>query len=91
MRRFALLLALAPAIALADAAAQSPAAIDSIVERAIKTFGNQGAAIAVVKDGKVIVAKGFGVKQLGAPDKVGPDTRLGIAFHDLLLKPKRAR
>lgn len=79
MRRLAVLLALAPVIGLADAAAQSPAAIDSIVERAITMFGNQGAAIAVVKDGKVIVAKGFGVKTLGAPERVGPDTRFGIA------------
>jgi CubicO group peptidase (beta-lactamase class C family) len=61
------------------AGAQSSAAIDSIVARAIKTFGNQGAAIAVVKDGKVIVAKGYGIKKLGAADAVGPDTRFGIA------------
>ncbi len=75
MRRFVLALLCAPALA----AAQSPAAIDSIVERALKTFGNQGAAIAVVKDGKVIVARGYGIKTLGAPDPVGPDTRFGIA------------
>ncbi len=75
MRRMLLAFLLAPAIA----AAQTSAAIDSIVERAIKTFGNQGAAIAVVKDGKVIVAKGYGVKKLGAPEPVGPDTRFGIA------------
>lgn len=61
------------------AAGQTPAAIDSIVARAIATFGNQGAAVAVVKDGKVIVAKGYGVKKLGAPEPVGPDTRFGIA------------
>jgi CubicO group peptidase (beta-lactamase class C family) len=59
--------------------AQTPAAIDSIVERALKTFGNQGAAVAVVKDGKVVVARGYGIKKLGAPEAVGPDTRFGIA------------
>jgi len=75
MRRLLLALLLAPAIA----AAQTSAAIDSIVARALKTFGNQGAAIAVVKDGQVIVARGYGVKKLGAPDPVGPDTRFGIA------------
>ena len=75
MRRIVLAFLLAPALA----AGQTPAAIDSIVERAITTFGNQGAAIAVVKDGKVIVARGYGIKKLGAPDRVGPDTRFGIA------------
>lgn len=75
MPRLLFVLLIVPALA----AAQSAAAIDSIVARAIKTFGNQGAAIAVVKDGKVIVAKGYGVKKLGAPEGVGPDTRFGIA------------
>ncbi len=70
---FALLLA--PTVA----AAQSPAAIDSIVERALAMLHNPGAAVAVVKDGRVIVAKGYGIKRLGAPDKVTPDTRFGIA------------
>ena len=75
MRSLAAALLLAPAIA----AAQSTAAIDSIVERALKTFSAPGVAIAVVKDGKVIVARGYGLKKLGAPDPVGPDTRFGIA------------
>ncbi len=79
MRRFAFLLALAPALDLADVGAQSPTAVDSIVKRALALFGNQGAAIAVVKDGKIIAAKGYGIKKLGAPDTVGPDTRFGIA------------
>ncbi len=75
MRRLLLTLLLLPAAS----AAQSAAAIDSIVGRALKTFGTQGAAVAVVKDGKVIVAKGYGIKKLGSPDPVGPDTRFGIA------------
>jgi len=75
MRRFLFALLLLPAVA----AAQSPAAIDSIVERALKTFGTQGVAVAVVKDGKVVVAKGYGIKRMGSAEKVGPDTRFGIA------------
>jgi CubicO group peptidase (beta-lactamase class C family) len=75
MPRLLLALLLAPALA----AAQTPAAIDSIVAHALKTFGNQGVAVAVVKDGKVIVAQGYGIKRLGAPEAVGPDTRFGIA------------
>ena len=75
MRRLVLAFLLAPALA----GAQSPAAIDSIVERALKLLNNPGAAVAVVKDGKVIVARGYGIKKLGSPEKVGPDTRFGIA------------
>jgi CubicO group peptidase (beta-lactamase class C family) len=75
MRPLLLSLLLAPAIT----AAQTPAAVDSIVERALTTFGNQGAAVVVIKDGKVVVARGYGIKKIGAPDRVGPDTRFGIA------------
>lgn len=76
MRRIVLALCI-PTLAIA----QSPAAIDSIVERALTTFGNQGVAVAVVKDGRVVVAKGYGIKRLGAADRVTPDTRFGIASH----------
>lgn len=75
MRRLFLAFLCVPALA----GAQSSAAIDSIVARALKTFNATGAAVAVVKDGKVIVARGYGIKKLGAPDPVGPDTRFGIA------------
>ncbi len=75
MRCILLAFMLAPTLA----AAQSPTAIDSIVERALTAFQTPGVAIAVVKDGKVVVARGYGVKRLGAPEQVGPDTRFGIA------------
>lgn len=74
MRRLLLSYLIAPALA----AAEAPAAIDSVVERALMTFGNQGAAITVVKDGKVIVAKRFGVKKVGAPDEESP-TRASVS------------
>jgi CubicO group peptidase (beta-lactamase class C family) len=38
-----------------------------------------GAAIAVVKDGRVIVARGYGVLELGKPDRVDADTMFGAA------------
>ena len=38
------------------------AAIDSLVERTLKTFDVPGIAVAVVKDGKVIHSKGYGVR-----------------------------
>lgn len=53
--------------------------VDSIVNVALKTFPTPGVAVAVIQDGKVIVAKGYGVKQLGNPAPVTPQTRFGIA------------
>ena len=35
-------------------------------------------AVAVVKDGKVVYAKGFGVRRLGSPDKVDANTLFQI-------------
>src|SRR5689334_22867947 len=39
--------------------------LDQVVERARKEFGVPGIAVAVVKDGKVVLAKGYGVRKLG--------------------------
>jgi CubicO group peptidase (beta-lactamase class C family) len=80
--------ALAPALAIAcallvaprPAAAQGiPADFDAYVERVRQAFDVPGIAVAVVKDGGVVLAKGYGVKRLGAPDPVDADTRFGIA------------
>jgi CubicO group peptidase (beta-lactamase class C family) len=80
-------LAQAPAPALAPAAvpAASSAAslqlahLDSDVERVMKLFDVPGIAIAVVKDGQVLAARGFGVRKLGAPDKVDGKTLFEVA------------
>jgi CubicO group peptidase (beta-lactamase class C family) len=50
------------------------AAIDDTVARAMKTFAIPGMAVAIVKDGKVSFAKGYGVRALGAPAPVDMDT-----------------
>jgi CubicO group peptidase (beta-lactamase class C family) len=39
-----------------------PADLDSYVARVMKTFEVPGLSVAIVKDGKVVVAKGYGVK-----------------------------
>ena len=41
-------------------------------------FDVPGMAIAVVKNGKVVVAKGYGVRKLGDPARVNADTLFGI-------------
>jgi CubicO group peptidase (beta-lactamase class C family) len=48
--------------------------LDNYINRALKTERLPGLAIAVVKDGKVILAKGYGVKEWGKSDPVDENT-----------------
>ena len=65
--------------AAATAAAVLPPGFDAIVARAMKTFDVPGMGIAVVKNGKVVLAKGFGIRKLGDPAPVDAQTLFGIA------------
>jgi CubicO group peptidase (beta-lactamase class C family) len=56
-----------------------PPDLDSYVERTMKTFEVPGLAVAVVKDGKVLLTKGYGVRDVGKPDRVDEHTLFGIA------------
>jgi CubicO group peptidase (beta-lactamase class C family) len=53
--------------------------LDQVVERARKEFEVPGIALAVVKDGKVVIAKGYGVRKLGESVPVTPDSLFRIA------------
>ena len=55
------------------------AQIDALVEKTLKTFDVPGIAVAVVKDGKVIHAKGYGVRSLNTNQKMDEFTLFGIA------------
>ena len=55
------------------------AQIDSLVEKTLKTFDVPGIAVAIVKDGKVIHSKGYGVRNLNTKEKVDENTLFGIA------------
>ena len=69
-----------PAALLAQAKpAAPPPDFDAYVAAVMKQFEVPGMGIAIVKDGQVVLAKGYGVKRLGSPDKVDADTRFGIA------------
>ena len=57
----------------------NPAQIDSIVHRAMDNFAVAGVAVGVVKDGKVIYTKGFGVKNINTGEKVDANTDFAIA------------
>lgn len=57
----------------------SSASIDSLVEKAITAFNVPGIAVGVVKDGKIIHAKGYGQRSLKTQLPVTPNTLFGIA------------
>jgi CubicO group peptidase (beta-lactamase class C family) len=74
--------------AVASAHAQStpiaPPDLDQYVTRAMRTFEVPGLALSVVKDGRVVVAKGYGVRKLGDPPPVDARTLFGIASNTKL-------
>lgn len=53
--------------------------VDRLVERTMKTFRVPGMAVAIVKDGKVVHSKGYGVISLNTREKVDENTLFGIA------------
>lgn len=53
--------------------------LDATVERVRKQFDVPGVAIAIVKDGKVVLERGYGVRELGKPELVQADTLFAIA------------
>jgi CubicO group peptidase (beta-lactamase class C family) len=55
-----------------------PGDLDAYVARAMKTFDVPGLCVAIVKDGKVLLAKGYGVRKLGDATPVDADTLFGI-------------
>ena len=55
------------------------AAVDAVVVRALKAFDVPGMAVAVVKDGQVVLAKGYGVSSLKNKAPVDANTLFGIA------------
>jgi len=61
-----------------SAQAMAPADLDAYVSASMKTFDVPGMAVAIVKDGKVVVAKGYGVRKLGDSTAVDEFTMFGI-------------
>ncbi len=55
-----------------------PADLDDWVARSMRTFDVPGLSLAIVKDGKVLAAKGYGVRKLGEATPVDQDTLFGI-------------
>ena len=57
----------------------APPGLDRYVDSVMRAFSVPGLALTIVKDGKLVVARGYGVKKLGQPALVGPRTNFGIA------------
>ncbi|MFO7587658.1 MAG: serine hydrolase [Gemmatimonadota bacterium] len=73
-----LVLAAAPAEAQVEPAAPPPE-LDRLVTEVMRSFEVPGLALAIVKDGEVVVSKGYGVRDLGRPEPVDGHTLFGIA------------
>ncbi len=73
-------------LVLAAAVAISPAridaainALDGIATQVQKRSGIPGLAIGVVRDGKIVYAKGFGVRKVGTNERVDANTVFALA------------
>ncbi len=60
-------------------AAAPPPGLDALVAGVMKTFEVPGVGLAIVKDGRIVAAKGYGVRRLGEPAPVDARTLFGIA------------
>ncbi len=56
-----------------------PPNFDAFVTKVLQTFEVPGASIAIVKDGKIVSAKGYGIKKLGKTEAVDANTLFLIA------------
>ncbi|MGK6350386.1 serine hydrolase [Parapedobacter sp. DT-150] len=59
--------------------ADLPPGLDTYIEQVLAEFDVPGVGVGIVKDGKVVLAKGYGVKKLGSPDPVDEHTLFSIA------------
>lgn len=75
-----LLLAASPAVAPihAQEVPDLPAALDAYVAQAVSDWEVPGLAIAVVADGELVFAKGYGVRELGGAEPVDEHTLFAI-------------
>jgi CubicO group peptidase (beta-lactamase class C family) len=53
--------------------------VDELVENTLKSFNVPGIAVAIVKDGKIVLSKGYGIKSILTNEKVDANTLFGIA------------
>jgi CubicO group peptidase (beta-lactamase class C family) len=54
-------------------------AIEAAIRQALRAWHVPGAAVGIVRDGKVIYLAGHGLRQMGSPEPITPDTLFPIA------------
>ena len=68
--------------------AQTPSfitdSLDTYIQKGMEQWQIPGMAVAIVKDGKVVWMKGYGVREAGKPDKVDENTLFMIASNSKL-------
>jgi CubicO group peptidase (beta-lactamase class C family) len=62
-----------------SARSQLPANLDHYIDTVLRTFNVPGISLAIVKDGKLLLAKGYGIKRAGHPEKIDEHTLFPIA------------
>jgi CubicO group peptidase (beta-lactamase class C family) len=82
--RAGLLAAVLIATPILGRAQQPPPRFDGYVRRVMQAFTVPGVAGAIVKDGKVVLARGYGVRRMGDSTPVDAHTRFGIASNSKL-------
>jgi CubicO group peptidase (beta-lactamase class C family) len=65
----------------------SAAQTDSLVQKAMQEFNVAGIAVVVVKDGKIVHEKGYGVRSIVTKLPVDAHTNFQIASNTKLLQP----
>lgn len=53
--------------------------LDELIQNTLKTFDVPGMSVGIVKDGKMIYSKGFGVRSLTSKQPMDDNTLVGIA------------
>lgn len=75
-RNFSLLLILVSLMAFGQIEEKK---LDELIQNTLKTFDVPGMSVGIIKDGKMVYAKGFGVNSLTANQKMDENTLVGIA------------
>ena len=81
IRTRAVLVAVAVSLCLKASPAAQPVPLtgfDDLVARAMKDWRVPGLAMAIAKDGKIVVERGYGVRQIGQPGAVDSHTLFAI-------------
>jgi CubicO group peptidase (beta-lactamase class C family) len=53
--------------------------VDEVVQKTLESFNVPGIAVGIIHDGKVVLAKGYGVSSINTGKKINSETNFGIA------------